>query len=138
MGLINDPDLYRCGFEWVGVTDINLMYDVSWSDTSNEYLKYGMPLLVGDQAKDSAQLKATSPLVNAARIKQPLLLAYGGADARVPLVHGTKFRDAVKATNPDVEWIQYPEEGHGWRLQKNNVDFWSRVENFLDKNIGKQ
>ncbi|WP_211474841.1 alpha/beta hydrolase family protein [Collimonas humicola] len=138
MGLINDPGLYRCGFEWVGVTDINLMYDVSWNDTSNEYMKYGLPLLVGDQDKDAAQLKATSPLANAARIKQPMLLAYGGSDARVPLVHGTKFRDAVKATNSNVEWVEYPEEGHGWRLEKNNVDFWTRVEKFLDKNIGKQ
>jgi dienelactone hydrolase len=137
MGLINDPDLYRCGFEWVGVTDINLMYNVTWSDFPNEYLKYGMPLLVGDQEKDAAQLKATSPLENAARIKQPLLLAYGGSDKRVPIIHGSKFRDAVKATNPNVEWIEYPEEGHGWRLQKNNVDFWSRVEKFLGQQIGK-
>ncbi len=137
MGLINDPALYRCGFEWVGVTDINLMYDVSWSDMSVEYLKYGMPLLVGDQERDAAQLKATSPLVNAVRIRQPLLLAYGGSDVRVPIVHGTKFRDAVKANNPNVEWIEYPEEGHGWRLQKNNVDFWTRVEKFLNQQIGK-
>ncbi|MEO6920707.1 MAG: alpha/beta fold hydrolase [Collimonas sp.] len=137
MGLINDPDLYRCGFEWAGVTDINLMYSVSWSDLPNEYLKYGMPVLVGDQQKDAAQLKATSPLENAARIKQPLLLAYGGSDLRVPIVHGTKFRDAVKAGNPQVEWIEYPEEGHGWQLQKNNVDFWTHVEKFLDRQIGK-
>ncbi|WP_395408504.1 hypothetical protein ACHMW6_01870 [Pseudoduganella sp. UC29_106] len=33
---------------------------------------------------------------------------------RVPLVHGTKFRDAVKVTNKDVEWVEYSEEGHGW------------------------
>lgn len=137
MGLVNDPDLYRCGFEWAGVTDINLMYNLSWSDISDEYLKYGMPQLVGDQQKDAAQLKATSPLENAARIRQPLLLAYGGSDKRVPLAHGSKFRDAVKATNPDVEWIEYPEEGHGWRLQKNNIDFWSRVEKFLGRQIGK-
>ena len=137
MGLVNDPSLYRCGFEWAGVTDINLMYDVSWSDMSNEYLRFGMPVLVGDQEKDAAQLKATSPLENAARIKQPLLLAYGGSDVRVPIVHGTKFRDAVKAGNPNVEWIEYPEEGHGWRLEKNNVDFWTRVAKFLDQQIGK-
>ncbi|WP_442783741.1 alpha/beta hydrolase family protein [Collimonas fungivorans] len=138
MGLINDPSLYRCGFEWVGVTDINLMYDVNWSDISNEYQQYGMPVLVGDQDKDAVQLKATSPLVNAARIKQPLLLAYGGSDERVPIVHGTKFRDAVKATNQNVDWVEYPEEGHGWQLLKNNVDFWTRVEKFLNKNNGKQ
>jgi dipeptidyl aminopeptidase/acylaminoacyl peptidase len=140
MGLINDPDLYKCGVDWVGVTDINLLYDGHWnftSDLPDGWKQYGMPSLIGDQVKDAEQLKATSPLLQAARIKQPLLLAYGGADQRVPLPHGTKFYKAVKEGNPNVEWIEYEEEGHGWALPKNRIDFWGRVEKFLDKNIGK-
>ena len=70
-------------------------------------------------------------------IRQPLLLAYGGADLRVPLYHGRQFHDAVSKTNRQVEWIEYPDEGHGWTLPKNRIDFWGRVEKFLDKNIGK-
>jgi dipeptidyl aminopeptidase/acylaminoacyl peptidase len=140
MGLINDPDLYKCGIDWVGVTDIQLLYDGHWSaksDMSEVWKKYGMPELVGDPVKDAAQLAATSPLRQAARIRQSLLMAYGGADQRVPIYHGTQFRDAVTKTNKQVEWISYPEEGHGWTLPKNRIDFWSRVEKFLDKNIGK-
>lgn len=137
MGLLKDPELYRCGINWVGVTDINLLYDIHWSDFSDEWKAYGMPLLVGDQRKDAAQLKATSPLENAAAIKQPLLLAYGGADLRVPLPHGTKFYNAVKSSNPNVEWVEYPEEGHGFRLLKNKLDFWGRFERFLDQHIGQ-
>jgi dipeptidyl aminopeptidase/acylaminoacyl peptidase len=140
MGLINDPDLYKCGVDWVGVTDIGLLYTGHWSfrsDTSEGYKQYGMPELVGDMVKDAQQLKATSPLQQAARIKQPLLMAYGGADRRVPVYHGRKFYDAVKAGNPNVEMVVYDEEGHGWSLPQNRIDFWSRVEKFLDKNIGK-
>ncbi len=139
MGLVRDPELFKCGVNWVGVTDIHLMYSGHWSatsDLSEEWREYGMPQLIGDPEKDAAQLKATSPLQQAARIGQPLLLAYGGADQRVPLYHGTKFRDAVKAHNQDVEWIEYAEEGHGWSLPKNRIDFWGRVEKFLDRNIG--
>jgi dipeptidyl aminopeptidase/acylaminoacyl peptidase len=136
MGLIKDPDLYQCGINWVGVTDINLLYDVSWSDLNENWEKYGMPVLVADQEKDAAQIKATSPLLLAERIKQPLLLAYGGSDRRVPIVHGNKFYSAIKNSNPKVEWIEYTEEGHGWDLLKNKVDFWGRVEKFLDQNIG--
>ena len=139
MGLINDKDLYRCGIDWAGVTDINMMYDGHWnfaSDLSETWKQYGMPQLVGDQINDAEQLKATSPLLRAAEIKQPLLLAYGGADRRVPLPHGTKFYKAVKQTNPEVEWVEYEEEGHGWALPKNRIDFWGRVEKFLDKHIG--
>ncbi|MGZ5194078.1 MAG: prolyl oligopeptidase family serine peptidase [Ramlibacter sp.] len=138
MGLVNDPDLYRCGIEWAGVTDIDLMYSISvfTSDTSDDAKRFDMPIMIGDRVKDAQQLKATSPLEQAARIKQPLLMAYGGSDRRVPIEHGTKFRDAVQKTNADVEWIEYREEGHGWLLVKNRVDFWTRVEKFLDRNIG--
>jgi dipeptidyl aminopeptidase/acylaminoacyl peptidase len=138
MGLIRNPELYRCGISWVGVSDINLLYDVSWSDNTEQWAKHGMPFLIGDQEKDAAQLKATSPLEQAARLKSPLMLAYGAADNRVPLVHGTKFYNAIKGNNKDVEWIVYDDEGHGWRRLDNNIDFWSRAEKFLDKHIGKK
>jgi dipeptidyl aminopeptidase/acylaminoacyl peptidase len=140
MGLINDPDLYRCGIDWVGVTDIQLLYDGHWSfksDMSDEWKEYGMPEMVGDPVKDAAQLAATSPLRHAERIRQPLLMAYGGVDQRVPIYHGRKFHDAVSKTNKQVEWVDYQDEGHGWTLPKTRFDFWGRVEKFLDKNIGK-
>jgi dipeptidyl aminopeptidase/acylaminoacyl peptidase len=137
MGLVNDPDLYKCGFEWVGVTDIDLMYSVTWSDISDVYTQYGMPVLVADREKDAAQIKATSPIHQASRIKAPLLMGYGGEDSRVPLKHGTDFRDAVMKTNPNVEWVVYPEESHGWVGLKNNINWWTRVEKFLAKNIGE-
>lgn len=140
MGLIRDPDLYKCGIDWAGVTDIELLYTGTWwssaSDMSASYKQYGMPALVGDRVKDAAQLEATSPLKQAARITQPLLLAYGGIDKRVPMHHGRKFYDAVKQTNKDVEWVVYDDEGHGWRQEKTNVDFWTRVEKFLNRHIG--
>ena len=139
MGLVNDPALYKCAIDWVGVTDINLLYDSGWSftsDLSDEWKSYGMPEMIGDRVKDAAQLKATSPIEQAGRITQPLLLAYGGVDQRVPINHGTRFRDAVMKTNRNVEWVEYPEEGHGFRLEKNSVDFWRRVERFLDRHIG--
>ncbi|HEV7817253.1 MAG TPA: hypothetical protein VGP06_19395 [Janthinobacterium sp.] len=41
-----------------------------------------------------------------------------------------------KDSNLDVEWVVYDEEGHGWALPKNRIDFWTRVEKFLDRNIG--
>lgn len=131
MGLIRDPDLYRCGVSWIAVTDIGLMYDITWSDASDILKRYGMPALIGDPVKDAAQLEATSPLKQAHRLKQPLLLAFGGGDRRVPIDHGTKFRDAVKKTNERVEWIVYNEEGHGWFKPENRYDFYSRMEKFL-------
>ncbi|NHZ98580.1 S9 family peptidase [Massilia sp. CCM 8734] len=139
MGLVNDGTLYQCAINWVGVTDINLLYTGHWSftsDMSSDYLKYGAPTLIGDPVKDAAQLRATSPLLQAARIRQPVLLAYGAVDRRVPLYHGKKFVEALKEHNPNVEWVVYQEEAHGWSLPKNRIDFWGRVEQFLQRHIG--
>jgi dipeptidyl aminopeptidase/acylaminoacyl peptidase len=106
------------------------------SDLPEMWRRFGMPNLIGDPVEDAEQLKITSPLLQASRIKQPLLLAYGGADRRVPLFHGTSFRDALTKHNKDVEWVVYKDEGHGWYLLKTRIDFWTRVEQFLAKNIG--
>ncbi|HBF51341.1 MAG TPA: S9 family peptidase, partial [Massilia sp.] len=66
----------------------------------------------------------------------PLLLAYGGVDRRVPLYHGTEFLAAVKKHNSTVDWVEYPDEGHGLAVEQNRIDFWTRVETFLDQHIG--
>jgi dipeptidyl aminopeptidase/acylaminoacyl peptidase len=140
MGLVKNPELFKCGVAWAAVSDINLLYDVDvmWSDVSEAQKMYGLPILVGDKVKDAAQFKETSPLEQAGRIKQPLLLAYGSADRTVPIVHGIKLRDAVAKTNPQVEWVEYADEGHGWKLVPDRIDFWTRVEKFLQKNIGEK
>jgi dienelactone hydrolase len=136
MGLVRYPELYRCGVAWAAVSDINLMYDVSWSDFGSDYKAHGMPMLVGDQVKDAAQLEATSPLKQAAKITRPLLLAHGGVDVRVPIVHAVKLRDALEANHAPVTWIEYKDEAHGWYKPSNRADFYTKMEAFLAANIG--
>ena len=132
MGLAKDPEEYRCGVNYAGVTDINLMYDVTWSDTADtDWQKYSMPTMIGDPDKDAAQLKATSPIRQASHINKPVLMAYGGLDVRVPIVHGEQMRDALKANGTPVEWVVYSEEAHGWTKEVNQVDFYTRVDKFL-------
>jgi len=95
-----------------------------------------MPVLIGDPTADAKQLKDTSPLEQASRVRRPLLMAYGATDRRVPVEHGKEFRDAVAKTNKDVEFVVYGDEGHGWRKLETNVDFWTRVEKFLERHLG--
>ncbi len=54
----------------------------------------------------------------------------------MPLKHGQDFRDALRTHNSDVEWVVYPNEGHGWVALETNVDFWGRVEKLLARTIG--
>lgn len=138
MGLWQNPELFRAGISWVGVTDPLMMFTVNWSDISQESKQYSLATLLGDPMADAAMFKRISPLQNAAQIRQPLLMAYGGWDVRVPIVQGEKFRDAVQPHNRQLEWVVYPEEGHGWRTLETRLDFWGRVERFLGRHLAAE
>ncbi|HLL20352.1 MAG TPA: prolyl oligopeptidase family serine peptidase, partial [Rubrivivax sp.] len=134
MGLVRDPELYRCGVAWVAVTDPFLLLEGSWwidDDTSAESRRHTLPELIGDATKDAAALTAASPLAQARRIQAPLLLAFGESDRRVPLAHGKRLRDALQAAGRPPEWVTYPNEGHSWRQVSTEVDFARRLERFL-------
>ena len=136
MGLVRYPELYRCGVAWSAVSDLTLMHDLYWSDMSEDFRAYGMPLLIGDPEKDAAQFAATSPLQLAARITRPLLLAHGGIDRRVPIEQAVKMRDALQAAHAPLTWIEYKDEAHGWYKPETRVAFYERMAAFLADNIG--
>jgi dienelactone hydrolase len=132
MGLVRYGDLYRCGVAWSAVADIQMTYDLWWSDFGNEWKGYGMPVEVGDPVKDAAQFVATSPLQQAARIRRPLLLAHGGIDRRVPIEHAQRLRDALEAAHAPLTWVYYADEGHGWSKPATRAEFYGAMVTFLD------
>jgi len=136
MGLVRYPDLYRCGIASAAVTDLKLMYDIWWSDAGDEWKNFGMRAMVGDPDKDAAQFAATSPIVQAARITRPLLLAHGGLDRRVPVEHAERLRAALEANHAPLTWVLYRDEGHGWYSPANRADWLRRMEAFLAANDG--
>lgn len=136
MGLIKDPGQYRCGVSWAGVTDLDYLFSLDWSDASDLSRRYGMTAMIGDRVKDAERLRRTSPLRRAADIKAPVLIAHGLDDVRVPIDHATDFRRALeKAGHKDVEYVTYDGEGHGWRKLSTDVDFYGRMERFLAKHL---
>jgi dipeptidyl aminopeptidase/acylaminoacyl peptidase len=136
MALVKEPELFKCAINWVGVTDPSFMFSVTWTDFNRvDSGRFRLPLLIGDPDKDAEQFKRTSPVERAAEIKQPVLMAYGGLDQRVPIVNGERMRSALAGHNKKVEWVVYPDEGHGWMKLESNVDFWTRAEKFLAANL---
>ncbi|MDQ6627874.1 MAG: prolyl oligopeptidase family serine peptidase [Pseudomonadota bacterium] len=136
MGLIRYPDLYKCGVAWIAVTDPRLLFEESWgSDSTTEGREYVFPIRIGDLKADADLLEAATPATHAADIRAPLLLAFGRDDRRVPLEHGNVMRSAMRAAGHDPEWVVYDGEGHGFQKLDHQIDFWNRVEKFLDKNL---
>jgi len=136
MGLVRDADLYRCGAAWVAVTDPRLLFKWSYTgDTAETSRLYDLPKMIGDPVADAERLAEATPVLQAARIKAPLLVAFGGSDRRVPIEHGNALRDALVKAGSPPEWIVYDDEGHGWLRAANRLDFAQRLERFLDRNL---
>ncbi len=137
MGAARDADRFRCAAAWVAVADPRLMF--KWSHTSDvweEGRKYDLPRLIGETVADAAMLESVSPVLLAERMTTPLMLAYGGADRRVPIEHGQQMLKALKAAgHPPEVWTVYDDEGHGWLKLENRVDFAHRLEGFLAKHL---
>ena len=135
MGPISSPGVYRCAASFAGVTDIGLMYSITWSDISEAARRYSMPVLIGDPDKDADRLAMASPLKRAAEIKVPLLVGHGGIDRRVPIAHSREFVAAARRAGVKVEQADYPDEGHGFFKPANQVDFYGRLERFLAESL---
>jgi dipeptidyl aminopeptidase/acylaminoacyl peptidase len=137
MGLAKTPELFKCGINYAGVTDLKLFATAYWADyADSEFTKYGMKAMVGDLEGDQERLSTTSPVEMAARIKAPVLMAYGAADRRVVPEHGTRMRSALEARGAKPLWMMVEGEGHGFREMKNQVSFYGAVEKFLAEHIG--
>lgn len=135
-GLVKNPDLYKCGINWVGVTDVKMLFTVNWSDMSGPVMDNLGTLMHGDPKTDEAYFKKVSAIDNADKIKAPVLMAYGSEDYRVPLIHGEKMRDKLLAQGNTVEWLVMVGEGHGWRKESNNILWGEKVLNFINRYIG--
>lgn len=133
-GMVKEPDLFKCGIATVAVSDLTLLQNVTWSDTVETGGGYVFKSTIGDSVIDKDQFEKTSPARNTERVKGPILLAMGSDDVRVPLIHGERMRDGLLQNGKKVEWVVYKGEGHGFNLDANVIDFYTRLERFLAEN----
>jgi dipeptidyl aminopeptidase/acylaminoacyl peptidase len=87
---------------------------------------------VGDPVSDEAFLKETSPLFHAEKIRKPLFVIQGANDPRVIRSESDDIVAAVKKNGVPVEYVIFPDEGHGFTKKKNQIEGWSAILKFLD------
>ncbi|MBN2520040.1 MAG: S9 family peptidase [Bacteroidales bacterium] len=132
-GLAFTPDLYCCGVDYVGVSNIfTILENIPpyW-----EPLRIMMYETIGDPEKDSLRLKATSPVFHADKITAPLFIAQGANDPRVNKIESDQMVEAMKKRGVEVEYMVKDNEGHGFRNEENRFDFYRAMIVFLDKHI---
>lgn len=123
------PDLYTCAVDIVGPSNImTLLASIPpyWEPLLKLFYKR-----VGDPSTDEEMLKERSPLFSADKIKIPMLIGQGANDPRVKQAESEQIVAALKANEQYVEYVVYPDEGHGFARPENRLDFYGKTENFL-------
>lgn len=131
MGLILEPQLYKCGINIAGVTDwAELIKDKA--QMFPQSYSYNLSL-IGNPRKDAETLAAISPVHQAARIQAPLLIIHGRDDPAVPYTQAKLLTQALDQAGKPYELMSKYNEQHGLRNFKNRVEMYQRVDAFLQK-----
>lgn len=139
MGLVKEPEMFRCGINEAGVVDLIWWQELGYTDFNQgnpDAAEAYMKITLGDINTDRAALEMYSPRRHADKIKAPVLIVHGAGDRRVPIKHAEGMRDALKSAGKEVEWVVYADEAHGFMKPENRVDRYKKIEAFLRKYLG--
>ena len=84
---------------------------------------------------DPEFLRSISPIHHADRIRCPLLVFQGDHDVRVPPEESEQIVETVRRNEGDVEYVVYPEEGHGFHKVAHRLDLARRVVEFAERTL---
>lgn len=126
------PDEFKAGVDIFGVT--NWMRTLREVPAHWESFKAAIYAEMGDPyTEDSTRLLSFSPLLNADKISKPLMVLQGANDPRVLQVESDEIVAAVKKNNVPVDYVLFPDEGHGFMKKENEIKGYGKIGEFLDK-----
>ncbi|HET7152609.1 MAG TPA: S9 family peptidase [Candidatus Kapabacteria bacterium] len=133
-GMTFTPELYACGIDYVGVSNL-----FTFMKTIPPYWKPFLEMtyeMVGHPENDHELLKAASPVFHVDKIRAPLFIAQGANDPRVNKDESDQMVEALKKRGIEVPYMVKDNEGHGFHNEENKFEFYEAMEQFLAKHIG--
>ena len=124
------PDTFAAGANLFGMVNFETFFAQStpWMGaiSTGEY---------GDPKTQLQLLRDLSPIHKLDRVKTPLLVMHGANDTNVPVVEAEQVVAALKKRGVPVEYVLFPDEGHGWRKQANRVKSTVTLAAFFAKHL---
>lgn len=129
------PEAFEAGINIFGVTNwVRTLESIpAWWGAQRAALFDEM----GDPATDAERHRRISPLFHAGNIVRPLLVVQGANDPRVLQVESDELVAAVRANNVPVEYVLFPDEGHGFLKRENRIAAQEAYLKFLDQHVRK-
>lgn len=128
------PGAFKAGVNIFGVTNwVRTLKSIPawWEAARNSlYLELGNP----DTQEE--YLRSISPLFHARNIKDPLMVLQGANDPRVLQIESDEIVAAARANGAEVEYVIFPDEGHGFRKKVNQIKGYEGALQFLNRHLG--
>lgn len=134
--LTSQPEEFEVGVNMYGVTNwLRTLKSIPpWWESFKEALYQEM----GDPAVDSVRLYNISPLFHANKIVKPLMVLQGAQDPRVLQAESDEIVEAARKNNVPVEYLLFPDEGHGFVKKENRIEAYGKILIFLDRYLKKE
>ena len=134
VGAAFTPDVFCCAVDIVGPSNIVTLIESIppyWAP-----LMHSFRIRVGDIETEREFLESRSPLFKAEQIKIPMLIAQGANDPRVKQAESEQIVAALRAKGKHVDYLLFPDEGHGFARPHNRQAFYAAAEEFLARHLG--
>lgn len=129
--LTRQPDLWAAGVDIVGVANFETFFK-----HTGPYRRHLRASEYGDPERDRDLLRDLSPIHRVDQIRAPLLVIQGANDPRVPQEESDQMVESLRARSHPVEYLLYPDEGHGIVKLSNRIHAYTAVGEFLDRYLG--
>lgn len=134
MSVIRNPEMYKCGASFAGVTDLTLLFAQSRLHKNPE-LRETLARIIGDPDLDYEEQREHSPAYRYKDIHRPILLAHGTADRVVDVEHSWRLRMLMKLRGVDPEFVILDDVGHGFEYIKEAKQLYDPLVAFLDSHL---
>ena len=129
-----EPDLYQVAVPSMGVYDWLAMIEFD-KRVSHPFVWEILKEKYGDYEALEAEYKKWSPTENADRVTVPMFVMHGIYDQRVDMEQVKLFERALKTANADFDSYYYTRGGHGFGSQEGWLDFFGRMDTFIQKHV---
>ena len=130
-GLTRDPELFAAAIAEVGPSNVRTLLA-----SLPPYWESGRTILERMIGVGKVDLDAISPLQHVDRIQRPLLLGHGANDPRVKLTESETIAAAMEERQLPIDFVVFPDEGHGLANPRNALAMYALVEAFLSEHVG--
>jgi dipeptidyl aminopeptidase/acylaminoacyl peptidase len=126
------PGRFKAGIGFVGVSNwISALEGASPALKASDRIEYGNI----DDPKDREFFRTLSPLTTVQNVRHPLMVLHGANDPRDPVQEADQLVSAIRQRGGEVEYLRFPDEGHGIRKLTNRIVAFRRIARFLDRTL---